>query len=657
MAGILALKAAAVFAFVYFGWIYGERLGNGRSAPGRFLIGVLILLAWQSLWQTFFYYIGLPLGSLTDAAALALSVVCLGPLVIRTHVKAPEGADVASPDWRWMLLCVIPALLAGTYIVRGAWLAGTPDALRTPWPLLPIPTLGAFAIIGAAGLLAAWKTRTAWVSGLIAIIGLASLMAITPLVYQSGFGFDGFLHRASMQVMATTGTLNPKPPYYIGLYVFETWASRLLSISITLIDHWLMVLAIGLVPLSLLWIDKNRKHTAWIAAASLLAIPLAPFVTTTPQAIAYVLGFVTVAAAIGKLHPLATMTFGLWALSVHPLAGLPFLLVAMAVMCKERIWLSVLFSIAAAVSVPAAFFLLGSLSSNQVIWDFSRLLNAETFNAILSRLQPPANRVALWADAAALLEILQIPLLLIMSMVAIKKDADNRRLWLIVFTSGILLAISGLVLQAAGDFPFLIDYERGNYADRLFVIARLLWILPGLAGFDLAIDRLKNMGLAPAVFLLAMIPAGIAANIYVALPRYDAASASHGWSVGQADTDAVRWIERNASGSNYTVLANQSVSAAAVQELGFKRYAGDVFFYPIPTGGALYQQFLKSMDVDSNLDPIREASKLGQTRLVYVVLNDYWWDASRVAQNLSRLTDAQESFSNEKVRVYRFEIN
>ena len=31
----------------------------------------------------------------------------------------------------------------------------------------------------------------------------------------------------------------------------------------------------------------------------------------------------------------------------------------------------------------------------------------------------------------------------------------------------------------------------------------------------------------------------------------------------------------------------------AVREFGFKRYVDDVFYYPIPTGGPLYEQFLQ----------------------------------------------------------------
>ena len=96
--------------------------------------------------------------------------------------------------------------------------------------------------------------------------------------------------------------------------------------------------------------------------------------------------------------------------------------------------------------------------------------------------------------------------------------------------------------------------------------------------------------------MLAFVVAIGTALSYNALPRHDALVTGRGWSTGAADQEAVKLIEYDADGKPYTVLANQSVSAAAVDLLGFKRYSttndGDVFFYPIPTGGPLYETFL-----------------------------------------------------------------
>ena len=126
-------------------------------------------------------------------------------------------------------------------------------------------------------------------------------------------------------------------------------------------------------------------------------------------------------------------------------------------------------------------------------------------------------------------------------------------------------------------------------------------------------------------------------------------------SVGTDDREAVRFIEQHAGGRPYTVLANQQVSAAAIEAYGFKRYTNDVFYYPVPTGGPLYQVFLDMM-AQPNLVTVQRAADLGNSRLVYVVLNDYWWEAERVGAELDQLADRVYHFGDDRVRVYRFEV-
>jgi hypothetical protein len=217
-----------------------------------------------------------------------------------------------------------------------------------------------------------------------------------------------------------------------------------------------------------------------------------------------------------------------------------------------------------------------------------------------------------------------------------------------------LLALSGLVLRAAGEFAFLIDYERGNYADRLFILAGLILLLPALAGLAAWVERgLRGRATAMATILL-FLAAWQAAAVYDALPRHDAAAISRGWSVGRADQEAVRWIERDAAGQTYTVLADQAVSAAAVEAFSFKRYAGEVFYYPIPTGGPLYQLFLIAASGTSTRATVKQAAQLGQSNLVYVVLNDYWWNFDQVNEELTAQADKSQIIEDGKAIIFRF---
>ena len=165
--------------------------------------------------------------------------------------------------------------------------------------------------------------------------------------------------------------------------------------------------------------------------------------------------------------------------------------------------------------------------------------------------------------------------------------------------------------------------------------------------------------------MLAFVVAIGTALSYNALPRHDALVTGRGWSTGAADQEAVKLIEYDADGKPYTVLANQSVSAAAVDLLGFKRYSttndGDVFFYPIPTGGPLYETFLRMTYGEPSRDTAKDAAKLGGTDLVYVVLNSYWWKAPQVAESLRAVADKDWSVPPQteegwKLRVFKFDL-
>ena len=156
---------------------------------------------------------------------------------------------------------------------------------------------------------------------------------------------------------------------------------------------------------------------------------------------------------------------------------------------------------------------------------------------------------------------------------------------------------------------------------------------------------------ALTLWLLCSIPTALAYN---ALPRHDALLIGHGWSVSASDIEAVRFIHNDAGSIPYVVLANQSVSAAAVSELGFKRYAGDIFFYPIPTGGPLYTIFLDIANAKRIQDNVQDAAKLAEAKIVYVVIDDYWWNAESVNDALS--IEASDQWTIGSVKIFKFII-
>ena len=230
-----------------------------------------------------------------------------------------------------------------------------------------------------------------------------------------------------------------------------------------------------------------------------------------------------------------------------------------------------------------------------------------------------------------------------------------------------MLAVNWAILSTAVDFSFLIDYERQNFAARLVPI--ILFFLSPLVILAVGtwINCVRPGPVSLRVATVALLAATATASFYLAYPRNDAYEAGHGFNVSQADVNAVHAIEKNAAGTSYVVLANQTVSAAAVRELGFVRYYGDLFFYPIPTGGDLYGTFLAM-----NGKPSRETAKAAldlmnarcdanaectqsPARTVYFVVNAYWWEAPRIVETAKQNADSWWALDNAAVHVFKYQ--
>lgn len=670
-------KILTVFLFLFFAQKNGAKLVGQSDPVKHWIIGSLSLLSATVLLQTSMYYLNIGLNGFTDAISVAGSIWMVSALTRLTGALPP--ADIQENDTAdskrliWFFALLIPALIAFGYVMKGAVAGGTVASIRTPWPLLPEGTFLALAILPVAAWLAAKKTASVAMTGIFSALSLLAVTLIAPFVYRLGYGFDGFLHRASQTVLFETGTLNPKPLYYIGQYTLNTWLSRLFELSITEIDRFLVPVGIVILIASAYAAFRASSERAFAMAAMAPLLILSPFVATTPQAFSYLIGLSALILAFGSdkanIHAGAPLLLALWCLAIHPLAGLPFIGAVAAVlwsaklrgMGKSPLKSPVVYVIAllTAASVPMAF-LFFSGDTGRITWDFSKWLSGLSALWIFTAM--PENHVTLWADWSNYAAFMLPVVLWALALFSVIREREDRSLLFPILITAAGAWLAGRFLSAVGEFTFLINYERGNYSERLTQVSYLLLVLPAILGFGkLSKQMLKRGPLAAGLFLLC-VSAWHAGHVYNALPRHDAAAASRGWSVGEYDFDAVRFIEQNAAGEPYTVLANQSVSATAVQTYGFRRYVKDaktgedIFYYPIPTGGTLYRLYLEAVSPNPDLQAVRDAAYLGQSDNVYVVLNEYWWDAERVAAVLEAAADQTASFGDGAVRVFRFSV-
>lgn len=665
-------------------WVVGERLAPDASLLVRPLFGLTTLLAAQSILQTSWYYLGGSLNLRSDAWTLAVPLF----LFFLLHTLRPPvtNEEISSSSWhefvseaRWAIpLLFLAEILLGILVLLVHGVATT-QSINSPWPLLPSGVIAGFFLLVLTVCLATRRTKHPLVIATLTGTFFLSVSSLAPLIYQLGYGFDGFLHRASETVLLATGTLTPKPPYYLGQYVFVTWLSRLSNIDLSTIDRWLIPGMAFLLPFFLLGKRRGNHHRA-LFLFLLVFFPLSILSTTTPQAFAYLLGLAGLLLAWdntrapadeplppSRISPILSLLLALWALVTHPLAGLPLAAMTIGLLWQDACvrhdwqrWLRILglilCGLGASFGVPLAFVINSRVSSYQIDWHTEHLFQQETWQRVSDLLlTTPISHLALWPDWADTVGWLLRLFLVLGVVLALWKQKKERSPLLFLTLGSLGVCSAGVVLAQTGEFSFLIDYERGNYAERLFLLALLIILPVAMTGWNVLWKRLATAPPFLHIFWLLFLGAVVSGQVYNALPRNDAAIIGHGWSVGASDIETVRFIDKDAQNKPYTVLANQSVSAAAVSQFGFKRYAGDVFFYPIPTGGPLYTLFLQATS-EPSLEPIKQAATLGKSARVYVVLNKYWWNADQVQQELERIADRAWSVHEGDVTIFQFNV-
>jgi hypothetical protein len=586
--------------------IYSIALALAVVAAAISSVGGIVYLLWNLSWPAVIV-------ALAAALALAIAVLRLIFLKRRRFVSetAPHFGETATEQkpaaWAWGLI-PLPALVAVCFLVLSR--SQIDAAVNTPWGAVPAifwVSLALAAVSGAALFLRAGD-RTVTLAVLL-LVGLG--VSIAAVLYRIGYGYDPFVHQAAEQHILQFGAIAPKTPYYAGQYALAIALARLTTLPIHALDVWLLPLltAIGIAG-SIGVASRARRASSGPFAAVLLALlPLAPFIDATPFGLAALYCLLAAILGLGTekepRHKAGVWLFAAASLLTHPIAGVPA--IVFAALMQFRSW-----KIRAPIAVLGAGILplLFAAANHGLSFSWSRI------GAIGLPFETPFTRFHALGDplyalgAAAALTI-------ILGVIA-------NRAYLVAAASA---ALSGLLVAASIDFSYLPDSEQGGYAARLMVIA-LLIAAPAAAA---AIAKLiaKAAGLPwRSLGIIAAVAFFFTGGVYLAYPRADGYVLSKGWNTSSTDIAAVRSIAADAGDAPYIVLAAQPVSAAALQEFGFFRYfdtnEGQVFAYPVPTGGPLYQYYLKMIYDEPSSEYMKQAMDLAGVKLGYFVVNSYW---------------------------------
>ncbi len=672
-AGIILL----IFFFIRYGSLVGKQLSPDEPSA-HWWLGSFIILSCVSIFGSLAYYIW----SMPAALFQILAILIIGFAHLKTkhHIKNPfrhvhklfkikehklPQATLISSAIILFLVFFILLYLGDHQIV---------DAVRSQWERMDSSL---FLLMGLSlfllfGLLMRGKEKS-MVLVLVSVV-LFAFVSVAAIAFPIGFGFDTFIHEATVTHIAEFGTISPKPFYYIGQYSIVLFLHHAFSLPLEIINTYLVPVLTALFLPSVWFFAAahmlKKKQDAMATLMGLFLLPLSLFIISTPQALANLWILLTILMSIpillGKpvLKRLWLIVPVLSALFIHPIAGIPIVLYVTLLFlhpedqptqwkqkAKTLFWL---IAALAAIVLPLSFLVNSVLAGNGPSLDlsgfsFSSILNLNIF--FENRFNPILDFVYLYGFNASLI----LFLIAGFAWFEYKKDLPQRFSITLIMAAALL--VNFILMKTIVDFSFLIDYERLNYANRLVPLMIFFLVPYLLLGFGHFVMNIRSRPIAIKAFSIVLLATIGTSAFYLAYPRRDAYATSHGFNVGQADIKTVHEIENWSNNEPYLVLANQSVSAAAISEIDF-RYYNNLFFYPIPTGGDLYQKFL-SMNDHPTRDIAKEALKLvpmhGDVNMLYYVVNTYWWQAPRIIETAKTTANEWRSVDN-VVFIFRYDF-
>lgn len=495
--------------------------------------------------------------------------------------------------------------------------------------------------------------------------------AVAAIVYRLGYGFDPFIHQATMELIDQKGSVDPKPVYYLGQYALVIIIHKLGVFPIDLLNRFLLpTLAAIFLPgviyrLTGHYLRPNEQEDKRILVPFFsLIIGFSPFILTTPQNLSYLWLIITIAFGLAKSNLLWPLILALATAAIHPLTGIPalgwWLLLAFGryrQMIPKRLTRVLALSLPAIniITLPLALFLGGGAGLKNFSWNLSSLFTplANVFAEINGAGEESwlLNLVYFFADNYPL----WLTLSLIAGIIALWRHHPGERTKSLLSIS--LSLTFAYLISSQIAFRDLIGYEQGNFSARLLVLI-VIFLSPALiSGLQGLIEKIVKQERITRIIWLIFGLGLITASLYISYPRFDRHFNSRGYSTSDNDIKAVNLINQQAT-DTYIVLANQQVSAAALSELGFDHYydsaSGPLYFYPIPTGGLLYQYYLDMVYTAPTKDIMEKAMATVGVKESYLVVNRYWNLSARIIAAAKLTADSWQSLGNDEIFIFRY---
>ena len=609
----------------------GNKITKISSNFTKISFGVIFIVAITAIVGSLFFYFNY-LGNIATITILFI-----------IFLKS-RGFDIKKIFSKQSSKANIPQLTyyttAGLLIVTAYQLKSI-KIIQSPWEILPDFFLPLFFVTTLVLILLLHKKIDKVALGLHFFI----FFSITAFVYSLGYGFDQFIHEATQKYILISETITPKPFQYIGLYSINIFLHKLTALPIEILNKFLLpILMIFSAPIIFYTAKKSKLINHPIPTLSLLLLPLSYFIVTTPQGLANLLLLILIFCPKTKLRPILTSAI----LFIHPLTGI----IALTYLIIQKLRFKKTVMILGIIALPLAFIFLsykltGGLGLNfkffSAFQDYFKLL-------IFGGLKTNYN---FWFDLFYLIQFLILPTIIMISIWTArryKKTLSQYPLYLFGITTA-----GFFITKIFINFSYLINYEQKNYPERIFYIS-LLFLAPYLLfAIQKIYKQVSKENIIYKIFFILLFAFLITSNFYLTYPRHDNYQNDKGKNVTQFMLDAVYKIKQDTENDNYVVLTDQTVSAAALRIDGFKKYyktpLGEVFYYPIPTGGPLYNEFLNLIYNETGIKSVESAKTLTGAKRAYVALPSYWENYTKIKERLKQ--NMQILYEDENITILK----
>ena len=611
-------------------------------------------------------------------------------------------------------ILTITYLILFAIAIYTLFISQTTDAIRSPWQVIPRAFFLIYFLATLNLIFLLFKFATSYnliqphkTSYNIILISLHFFLttSVAFIIYKLGYGFDPFVHQVTELAIFKNGFILPKPFYYLGQYSIVVILAHLLQISTEWIDKLLLPISLAIFlpyiiykslaktfdcpswpaspesPTSQDLRDKpwpEQKNRTQISCLTFLLLPFGLFIATTPQALANLFALIILFLSFlylkdkpglglsGQKPDLSVSKPGqdrqipfwylilltLCTLAIHALSGIPILIYLIIVwLVKNKNYSNkivlLIFTLLSIFALPLALVL------NSII-SIYKITIAAPQNFFIQLPNMFAKQYWYFLDLAYLYKNSIYLIFLIIAILTLYNLIKHHKtqLFLASILTFAILIINAILLNFI-NVSFIINYEQSDFSSRIFQLSFYFLLPIVIYGLSIFIAKAEEKKFIYKLFIIFILSSFITCSLYISYPRFDDYENSKLINVSQADFDAVNFIDQNAQGQKYIVLANQMESVAALKTFGFSQYYAGQYFYPIPTGARLYSYFEKMIYQAATKQTMEEAMDFSGVKTAYFVLPTYWShfaDISTQAKN-----DADGIYTvDEKIWVFKY---